>query len=168
MLCLHISREEIRGLKAVVNGKIKNTFLSTTEKIYAREMSRFGEVQVPPPSLVEACRISLKDKIPLVPLDMDDGSFSKQYTELIGGTTLVRQSLRLKRINRRKFRSDTPEGLAIEWDRSINRFRGFRRLEEKREENMASGIRSVCNGHSRVLAVLEYERMSGIISHLTV
>lgn len=165
-LCLHISMEEIEGLKAVVQGKVKETSLSKTEKIYAREMSKFGEVQIPPPSLVEACRISMESGIPLKPLDMDEDSYSNLYTGLIGGTTMVRQSLRLKRINRRKFKATTPEDLVIEWDRVINRFRGFKLLEDQREKNMASRIRSISSRYSRILAVLEYERMEGIISHL--
>ncbi|MBN1540394.1 MAG: hypothetical protein JW939_09640 [Candidatus Thermoplasmatota archaeon] len=165
--CLHISREEIEGLKAVVQGKVKETGLSMTEKIYAREMSKFGEVQIPPPSLVEACRISIENEIPLEPLDMDENSYSTLYTELIGGATLVRQSLRLKSINRRRFEAATPEDLVIEWDRVINRFKGFKRLEERREKNMASRIRAISSRYSRILAVLEYERMEGIISHLS-
>ena len=166
VLCLHIGKEEIRGLGAVVKGKVENTYLSTTEKIYAREMSRFGEVQIPPPSLVEAYILSRERELPIKPLDFDENTYSELYTELIGGMTIVRQSLRIKNINRKKFRAERPEEFVLEWDRVINRFGGFRRLEKKREERMASRIRRISSKYSRVLAILEYKRMKGIINRL--
>ncbi|MGA1792431.1 MAG: hypothetical protein ACMUHM_00615 [Thermoplasmatota archaeon] len=166
VICLHISKEELKGLKAVVNGKVENTYLSTTEKIYAREMSRFGEVQIPPPSLVEAYNISRDEGLPVRSLDFDDTSYSEVYTRTVSGMTLIRQSLRIKKINKRKFSSDNPEEFVLEWDRTINRFRGFRNLEIEREKRMARRIRDISRKFSRVLAIVEYERMKGIFENL--
>ncbi|MGA1819434.1 MAG: hypothetical protein ACMUHU_00330 [Thermoplasmatota archaeon] len=167
VICLHIGREEMKGLKAVVNGKVENTYLSTTEKIYAREISRFGEVQIPPPSLVEAYNISKEEGLPIRSLDFDDISYSDIYTRSVGGMTLIRQSLRIKSINKRKFRSDNPEDFVLEWDRTINRYRGFQRLELEREGRMARRIREISRKFGRVLAIIEYERMKGVSGKLS-
>jgi len=167
VICLHIGKEELKGLKAVVTGKVENTYLSTTEKIYAREMSRFGEVQIPPPSLVEAYAISKEEKLPVRSLDFDDRSYSDLYTKLVGGMTLIRQSLRIKNINKKKFRSEGPEEFVMEWDRTINRFKGFQKLEIERERRMARRIREISRKYPRVLAIVEYERMEGISTGLS-
>ena len=161
-ICIHIGREEMKGLAAVVDGEVENTYLSSYERIYAKKLSVFGEVQVPPPSIVEALRISRDLDIDCIPLDLDEESYSSSYTDLIGPLTMINQSLRLKRINRRKFRSGSAEEFVKEWDRVVNRARGFRKLEVLREEHMASEIASNCKGFKRVLCVLELERLEGV------
>ena len=92
-ICIHISREEMKGLAAVVDGKVENTYLSSYERIYAKKLSVFGEVQVPPPSIVEAFRISRDLSIDCIPLDLDEESYSSSYTDLIGPLTMINQSL---------------------------------------------------------------------------
>ena len=161
-ICIHISREEMKGLAAVVDGEVENTYLSSYERIYAKKLSIFGEVQVPPPSIVEALRISRDRSIDCVPLDLDEEGYSSSYTDLIGPLTMINQSLRLKRINRRKFKAGSSEEFVMEWDRVVNRARGFRKLELLREGHMASEIVSNCYGSKRVLCVLELERLEGV------
>lgn len=164
---IHIGKEEISGLKAVVNGEVENAYLSSYEKVYARELSEFGEVQIPPPSLVKAYEIATNKNVPVRALDFDEEKYSAVYTELIDGMTLIRQSLRLKRINRRKFKMVTPEDFILEWDRVVNKFKGFRRLEDRREKRMAQRIRSLSKKFGNVLAIVEFERMEGIIRNLS-
>lgn len=166
IIALHISKEEIRGLGKVVDGKVKNTYLSSYEKVYARELSRFGEVQIPPPSLVEAYGLSKEMEIPLRPLDFNEVSYSRIYTQCIDGLTMMRQSLRQKRVNRKKFRSTTAEEFCLEWDRTVNRLKGFRMLEDRREKRMSSRIIKLGGTFKRMLAVVELERMDGILEHL--
>ncbi|MFW3145646.1 MAG: hypothetical protein ACMUIE_02405 [Thermoplasmatota archaeon] len=163
---IHIGREEIGGLRKVVEGKVKSTYLSSYEKIYARELSRFGEVQVPPPSLVEACRLSMEHKVPLKGLDMGDERYTELYTRYIDGVTMVRQSLRQKRVNRKKFKSATPEEFVLEWDLTANKMKGYRLLEERREKTIAVKLGRTAKKYSKVLAVLELERMEGILDKL--
>jgi len=165
-VCLHISKEELEGLKAVVKGKVRSTYLSSYEKVYAKKLSRFGEVQIPPPSLVEAYRAARELGIPCYHLDMDDGRYSRVYTKNIGGLPMVMQSLRLKRVHRRKFKGGTPQRFSVEWDSVVNRFGGYRRVEEARETYMAERILKLTRKHAKLLAVLEYERMRGIMDAL--
>ncbi|MFO8051057.1 MAG: hypothetical protein R6V01_05090 [Thermoplasmatota archaeon] len=162
VIALHISIEEIRGLKKVVEGEIKNTYLSSYEKVYARELSRFGEVQIPPPSLVAAYRVSLENNIPLRSLDFNDNKYSDIYTRYIDGMSMVRQSLRQKRVNRKKFKSRSVEDFCLEWDSVVNGLKAYKMLEEKREARMAERIIRLSRKYDRVLAVVELERIQGI------
>ncbi|OYT44474.1 hypothetical protein B6U90_05155 [Thermoplasmatales archaeon ex4484_6] len=165
-VALHISPEELEGLEAVMRKKVKKTPMSSYEMVYARKLSRFGEVQVPSPALVEAVELASDRGIPVEALDMDDERFSSQYTELISGLTMIRSSLRLKSINRRKFHQDTPEKFIMEWDRMVNGSRGFRALERMREEYMAGIIEKLSREHERLLCILQLERMKGIAGRL--
>jgi pheromone shutdown protein TraB len=162
-IAVHIGKEEMKGLKSVVDGKVKMTYLTSYERVYALKLSRFGEVQVPPPTLVESLRMARDLKIPIFTLDLSDEEYTDIYTRYISGVTMIRNSLRLKRINRKKFKSQTPEDYAMEWDRISNRYRGFRLLEEHRERYQAKRIIKLCKKHDRLLCVVEYERSDGII-----
>lgn len=161
-LAIHIGKEEIKGLRAVVDGDVQTTYLSSYEKVYAKKLSRFGEVQIPPPSLVKGMAMSSEMEIPILPLDFNDEEFASIYTEKISGLTMIRQSLRLKRVNRKKFKSDTPEEFMREWDRVSNRLKGHRNLEVKREEHMARRIRKISKRYGVILCILELERLQGI------
>lgn len=160
---VHIGKEEMKGLESVVDGKVKNTYLTSYERVYALKLSRFGEVQVPPPTLVESMKMAREMDIPIFPLDLSDEKYTDLYTKYISGVAMIRNSLRLKRINRRKFKSASPEDFAREWDRVSNRFRGFRLLEKHRERYQAKRIIKLCRKHERLFCVVELERSEGIV-----
>jgi len=159
---LHIGKEELEGLRAVVVGEIDEAPMSSYEVVYARKLSRFGEVQIPPPSLVEAYRSSIDRGIEVLSLDFDDDEHSLVYTREIDGLSMVRQSLRLKRVNRKRFDQSTVEEFCLGWDREANRLSAYRRLEMLRERKMARTIASIAKRRGRHLHVLEYERAQGI------
>jgi hypothetical protein len=163
---LHIGPQELKGLRAVLDGKVRSTYLSSYEKVYAMKLSRFGEVQVPPPSLVGALRWSMENGARVIALDYSDEEYDRVYTETVGGLALVRQSLRLKTIHRKKVRSDTPEGFCLEWDTWVNRSSGFRELEKRRERHFADRIKAVSRSFVPLVAVLELERLEGTLCSL--
>jgi hypothetical protein len=161
-VCLHISPEELNGLEAVVQGKVKKTPMSSYEMVYARKLSKFGEVQIPSPSLVSGFKLSRKNEIPVFAIDMDDEEYSKVYTETIGGVSMIRSSLRLRSINRKKFKSDSVEDFIVQWDKATNGTRAFIRLEMARERHFACSIMRISKEHEKVLCILEIERLNGI------
>ena len=164
-VALHISPEELKGLEAVVKGEISEVPLSSYEMVYARKLSRFGEVQVPSPSLVAIFKKAGGKKIPIISLDMDEETYSDVYTESISGFSMIRTSLKLKRINRKKFKSTTAENFSYEWDRAVNS-KAYMQLEGIREKHMADEIKKALLKYKSLLCVVELERMKGIISHL--
>jgi hypothetical protein len=166
LIGLHIGPEEMKGLNAVIDGELKETELSSYEKLYALRLSRFGEVQVPPPSLVQALRSARTMGIPVEPLDMGDAEYSELYVEEIGGITMMRQSLRLKKVSRVKFKEEDPARFSMHWDQVVNHLAGFQRLEARREHLMAERIRHLSRKGGVHLHVLEMERLKGIYSFL--
>ncbi len=162
---IHISPEELMGLEAVVQGEIEEVPLSSYEMVYAKKLSRFGEVQVPSPSLVTIFKKAKDKEIPVIALDMDEETYSDIYTETISGLSMIRTSLKLKGVNRKKFRSTTAEGFSIEWDRAVNS-KAYMKLERIRENHMADEIRNSISKYSPLLCLVELERMNGIVSQL--
>ena len=163
---LHIHRGEIKGLGAAAEGKIKEMGLSHSEEIYASNLSKYGEVQVPPPSLVAAYRIAKKHDIPLRPLDMSDDDFADAYTKNISTFQLIRHSLNIKKLKKRKFYCADARAFIMEWDRAINKYKGYRVLEIIRERKMAENIKRLAKRYDRVFAVLEIERLDGVMASL--
>jgi len=163
---LHISSEEMEGLEATATGEITEMGLSHSEEIYGLNLAAYGEVQVPPPSLVTAYRIALKNDIILAPLDMNDEKYADVFTKTVSTFHLIRHSFRVKRLRKRKFNSPDARSFALEWDSQINRVKGYRQMEVERERYIAENIFYLSREHSRILAVLELERLQGIYSKL--
>ncbi len=165
-IAVHIGKEELKGLESVLDGDVDSAPLSSYEKVYARKLSVFGDIQIPPPSLVEALRAARSRKIPCLPLDFNDERYSSVYTRHIDGLTMIRQSLRLKRVNRKRFPKDDLEGFTVKWDRVANAMRGFRKLEKEREGHMARRIGSLSGRYDPLLCVVELERKNGILEEI--
>ncbi len=163
---LHIHADEMRGLGAVIRGELKEMGLSRTEEMYGSSLSKFGEVQVPPPSLVAAYRVAKDRKIPLAPLDIGDDDFAEAFTKNISTLQLIRQSFRVRKLARRRFHCKDAASFVREWDSIINGLRGYRKIEGLREEHMADNLRLLAKENGSILAVLELERLDGIIDRL--
>ena len=78
---------------------------------------------------------------------------------------LIRHSLRKKRLYKKRFKASTPEEFSILWDKEITKISGFKELENEREKYMAKKIKENIIG-KKILVVVDYERMEGIISYL--
>jgi len=167
LIGLHIGKEEVSGLRSVIQGKVDEMPLSSYERLYAMRLSRYGEVMVPPPSLVEAMRAARQKGIPVRPLDMEENRYTQVYTDLISGTTMVRQSLRMKGVARVKFSDKDPLTFALHWDRVVNKLKGYRNLERAREDHMAKRIKDLSRSGGVQLHILEIERTSGILGSLS-
>ena len=163
---LHISQGEMKGLEATVRGEITEMGLSHYEEIYGVNLAAYGEVQVPPPSLVMAYRIARKKDIILAPLDMNDEKYADIFTKTVTTFHLIRHSFRVKRLRKRKFNSPDARSFVLDWDAQINKVKGYREIEEARERYIAENIMYLSKEHSRVLAVLELERLDGIYTKL--
>ncbi len=160
LACVGISPEEVEGLRCYLEEPFEYD-VSDYEVIYAKHLSIFGEIFLPPPAYVAAVRYALENNIPVVPLDMDDEKYANAYVAAVSGWDLIRHSLRKRRLYRKKFRATTPEEMAILLDREIRKVRGYDMLEKTREKHMANHLLEVEG--ERVAAVVEVERFDGIV-----
>ncbi len=164
-VAISISKEELEGLRNLPVDY--EPMLSRYEEIYAAGLQRFGEVSAPPPCYVAALELAEHRGIPLVPVDMDERSYTELYVLAVSGGTLFRHSTRTWILRRRKFSTESAEQYVLAWDRTVNGLGGFKRIEETRAETMAKGILNVCSdGGRQILAVVELERASDVLGIL--
>jgi hypothetical protein len=174
LIALYISEPEILGLEKILNGEIKKVPLSRYEVVYARKLAyyaqkdpdRYGEVQVPPPCLIEGLRLSRENKVPVVALDMDDSMYASAYTDNVSTLQLVRHSMRFKKLSKKEFNVQTPEEFTFAWDSELTKLSGFSKLEKAREIHMAQRLLELVTKFDTILAVLELERLEGVLDKL--
>lgn len=163
-ITISISKEELEGLRNLP--KDFEPDLSRYEEIYVKGLSRFGEVAAPPPCYVATLELAEHFGIPLVPVDLDEESYTELYCAAVPGSTLFRHSTRTWILKRRNFGAESPEEFVRAWDRAVNRLEGFGTIESKRAEVMADGILAACDGSKHLLAVVELERFDDVASIL--
>ncbi len=161
-ICLSVSDEELLGLKKMSDGEEQEILLSGYEEAYAKKLAVYGEVKVPPPSFTEAFELGKKNNVPVYAADMDDKEYTDTFTKNISTIQLILHSLKLKKLRKKRFKSKTPEDFVYEWDKTVNKLKGFRKLEKKREEHIAKRIADLSGKHNRVLAVVELQKLEGI------
>jgi pheromone shutdown protein TraB len=97
---------------------------------------------------------------------MNDEKYADIFTKTVTTFHLIRHSFRVKRLRKRKFNSPDARSFVLDWDAQINKVKGYREIEEARERYIAENIMYLSKEHSRVLAVLELERLDGIYTKL--
>jgi len=140
--------------------------LEDIDIVYLHYLGEFGDTDVPAPAfsaLIDACSDASAS---VAPLDMDEESYSKVYCDIISTFELLREGRLAKKALKRTFDVSSAEAFALSWDSFVNRSKGFRELTELREKYMANRIRLLAKNSERMLAVIETERIDGIIAIL--
>ena len=144
----------------------EDQWLEDIDVVYLYYLRTFGETDFPTPAysaMVDECN---KRSIPLMPLDMDEESYSTVYCELIKTLELLKEGRLARKAMKKKFDMSSPEAFAVSWDAFVNSSKGFSELIRLREKYAANRIRLLAKDSKRMLAVVETERMNGIISVL--
>ena len=160
VVTISLSKEEIEGLRSMP--KDFEPELSRYEEIYAQGLSRFGSVAIPPPCYVAALALAEGAGVPIIPVDLDEQTYSDLYCRAVSGSNLFRHSTRTWLMKRRRFSDKGPEEFVKAWDRAVNNLEGFRKVEEMRSKAMAEGILTSCASSKRLLAVIELERADDV------
>ncbi|MFW6040406.1 MAG: hypothetical protein ACOC85_01050 [Thermoplasmatota archaeon] len=160
---LPISEGELNGLIELHKKDIElDIEPSKPEQAYAKNLERFGEVKLPPPSYMELLRYCEEHDIDIKAIDMDEGHYTMAYCEHVNGKDWILQAFREKRVNNVKFTSDGPEKFALEWDEWINKLKGYKALEDHRERIMVKNLTRFSK-RGVILSIIEYERMEGVV-----
>lgn len=138
-------------------------FLSTSDLVFSRHLTRWGEVEAPPPSFQEAVRVGHRGGLEVVAADFDDEDYTDLFLKAVTPFSLVRQGRRLRKLAKRTFKARNAEQFALEWDEAVTRIRGYAEVERAREQKVGSSIAAAAARHERVLAVVEYERLDGVL-----
>ncbi len=159
-----IAPEELQALKRYDGTPYAPDNLE--EEVYVAGLSAWEEPIKPPPCFTEALRIASARRIRLEALDMDEDTYADAYTSSVSAVELIMQGRLENRLSRKRFRAQTPEEFVMEWDGEVNRTAGFRRLQRLREDHMASVLRELAATAGPVLAVIEVERVKGVLAAL--
>lgn len=141
-------------------------FVSTSDMVFLRHLSRFGDVEMPPPAFQEALRLGILNDVPVLEADFDDDGYTTVFLDNVSTMSLIKQGRRLRRLSKAKFKATDAAAFAREWDERLTRVKGYLNVERAREEKIASGIAAACQGRHRLLALVEAERMGGVLAAL--
>jgi len=161
---ISLSKEELEGLRNIPDDFEPE--LSRYDEMYAEGLSKFGEVAAPPPCHVAAVELADHRGVPIVPVDLDESSFTELYCAAVSGGALFRHSTRTWLLRRKHFRAENAEQFVLAWDRAINNLEGFRTIEAKRSETIANGIRNEAKSAGNLLAIVELERAADVLKRL--
>jgi len=166
VVAMQMSEAELEGLKKITEGEEFDYFMTNYEQIYAKKLADFGEVKIPPPCYESAMKLCLRDEIPVEPIDMDDLYYADVFVENVSTRDLIRHSLRVKKLRKKKFRAETAEEFVLAWDKEINKLKGFQNLETAREAYMARELIRLSKKYNRILCIMELQRSEGVIKKL--
>jgi hypothetical protein len=139
-------------------------FLSTSDLVFTRHLTRWGDVEAPPPSFQEAVRLAHAGGIEVMAADFDDEQYTDVFLKEVSAFSLVRQGRRLRKLAKRRFKAKSAHEFAIEWDGAVTRIRGYAQVERAREAKVGQGVAGAAARHPRVMAVVELERLEGVVS----
>jgi len=166
VLALSVSPEELETLRTYRGGNLEAG--TTEEEAYVAGLSAWEEPILPPPCFTEAVAAATSRKLRLDALDMDEETYTDAYTTSVSTMELLLQGRMESRLLKKRFHVSTPQDFALVWDAEVNRTVGFARLQKEREKFMASRLREVAGDARRVLAVIEVERVKGVLAALRV
>ncbi len=162
---ISLSPEELKGLREYIKEGEFEIELYGYEEAYLENLKEFGEVRAPAPSYVQAVKAADSSGLPLIPLDMDDETFADVYMENVSRMEFISHMFRENRVRKKAFRVASVEDFVVKWDAYINHARGLRAVERAREEHMARKLSEISR-KGRVIAVIDYERLSGVVERM--
>jgi len=140
--------------------------LEDIDIVYLHYLGKFGDTDIPSPAFSALVDICNDLSVPVLPLDMDEESYSNVYCSIIKTLELLREGRLARKAMKKKFDMTSAETFAVSWDKWVNDTKGFRELTRLREKYMANRIRLLSKDSKRMLAVVETERINGIMTIL--
>lgn len=169
LIYIGISPEELEGLRKF----IENPFtvpMGDYEVIYGTILSKFGEVEIPPPIYTQAVKYGINRNVPMKGIDLDEDSFGGIYGDNFRIRDLVRYIRKKRRMMRREFNLNSPEEFVIDWKNEIETNPGIRKMEESRSAQICNEIKKAAQEDKEVrrIAVIEYELKNDVERSLNI
>src|SRR6266516_2537321 len=161
---LSIGAEELQALRTYDGGPLGPE--NFEEEIYVAGLSAWEPPIKPPPCFSEAIRTADARKIRVEALDMDDVTYTENYVDCVSALEVVFQGRLERKLLKKQFQATNPRDFVLEWDAEVNGSPGFARLQARREAFIALRLREIAGSASSVLAVIEVERVNGVLATL--
>ena len=159
----------IEGIQCLKNRRnIEEMFdVSELDMVYAKHLERFGEVEIPSPAMYTFIDLVTERGKLCIPLDMNDSDFTELYCDNVGAIEFIKEHNVAKKGMKRIFDGSTPEKMAKQWDDFVNsNLKSYGKLSKLREEHIANEIKDIAKYKRELLAIIEVERVDGVVSLL--
>lgn len=136
---------------------------SDLDSVYSYLLKDYGGIDMPDPSftyLIDYCK---EKDVPVIPLDMNDEEFTKLYCDTVTTMEFLKEKRIMKKAMKKKFDKSSPEAFVREWDSLMNEIKGYKKMSEYREEYIASQLKDLAKYRKSVIAVIELERVDGVL-----
>ena len=165
LIVLGLSEGEIDGIR---NWDGQPYDLSGWDEIYGLSLRKLlgdNSVRLPPPSFARAIEIADSENIEILGLDMDEETYTDEYTKNISTWQLFKRGRLEKSMVKSGIEGNTPEEITMNMENSIRQLSGFDKLEKLRVEHMVSNLREKLN-HGKILAIIEIYNVDSLIDLL--
>jgi len=165
VIAIAVSRQELEGLMSSLDG-VDEDHMTNYYETYSRHLTRFGDVGMPPPDLIAICRFAVEKDIPIRSVDLSEMVMYEASVRFIRPIETVRYGMLMRNLIGKRFKVETAADFALEWDRYVLKIKGFRKLEEFREDQIARRLHWLVSNYDRVFATLEVQRLEGVAKGL--
>jgi hypothetical protein len=140
--------------------------LTHHDEIFMGLLAQFGETRFPSPAFLAAVTAAGSQGLKPRGLDMDEDEFTDVHVNEVGYLDLLRSSRAVRRLEKKGMFTDTPAEFAVEWDRRLNGFGGYLRVEGARAAHMAGRLDSMSKRASNILCFADVELVSRLAGGL--
>ncbi|MFA5451989.1 MAG: hypothetical protein WC248_00230 [Candidatus Methanomethylophilaceae archaeon] len=135
---------------------------SDLDSVYGFLLKDYGNIDMPVPAYTELIDTCSERNISVIPLDMDDETYTKIYCDTVTPWELYKEKRIMKKAMKTKF-GETPEEFVKKWDSIVNEIKGYKKMSLIREEYIANQIKDTAKYRKNLLVIIEYERVDGVI-----
>ena len=164
-IAVSLGLEEIEAIKQADSGEWEYD-PSKLESVYAHNLKQFGEINIPVPAYKAVTDGCAKLNTEPMPLDMCDEEYTKMYCDCVSTFDILKENRLLKKAMKTSFDMSSPEAFVKQWDSMVNTIKGQNAVSLRREEYIANQLRDLTKYKKNILAVIETERISGILKEL--
>ena len=165
LIVLGLSEGEVEGIREWDGEPYE---LSGWDEIYGLSLRKLlgdNSIRLPPPSFTRAIEIADSKNIKILGLDMDEETYTDEYTKNISTWQLFKRGRLEKSMVKSGIEGSTPEEIAMNMENSIRQLSGFKKLETLRVEHMVSNLRNNFD-NEKILAIIEVSNAESLIDLL--
>ena len=165
LIVLGLSEGEVEGIREWDGEPYE---LSGWDEIYGLSLRKLlgdNSIRLPPPSFTRAIEIADSKNIKILGLDMDEETYTDEYTKNISTWQLFKRGRLEKSMVKSGIEGSTPEEIAMNMENSIRQLSGFKKLETLRVEHMVSNLRNNFD-NEKILAIIEVSNVESLIGLL--
>tara|TARA_B100001142_G_scaffold79330_1_gene80116 strand:- start:225 stop:848 length:624 start_codon:yes stop_codon:yes gene_type:complete len=165
LIVLGLSEGEVEGIRKWDGEPYE---LSGWDEIYGLSLRKLlgdNSIRLPPPSFTKAIEIADSKNITILGLDMDEETYTDEYTKNISTWQLFKRGRLEKSMVKSGIEGSTPEEIAMNMENSIRQLSGFKKLETLRVEHMVSNLRNNFD-NEKILVIIEVSNAESLINLL--